>query len=267
MDLIPVGVDISRTGNIDLEQLENLPLDLKAIMVVHMHGEPLDMTRLMKWARNRNIRVIEDCSQAHGAKSDGIPVGTYGDVGVFSCYPTKNLPAAGDAGIVVTNNQQIALDIRAFCNYGSNPSNKYAHETFGVNSRLDPIQAAILSVNLKYLDEWNTRRREVAAYYLNSINNKKIEIIHQSITNSVYHHFIVRTEDRDGLRCHLAADGILTEIHYPLLASDEWAKIVGEEEFEFKSARQFSSSTLSLPLYPWLPEEDMKNVVASINRF
>lgn len=264
---IPVGVEVNHFGNINTSNLESLTERVDALLVVHMHGVPVEMKSVMTWANQNQVKVIEDCSQAHGAEIDGIKVGAFGDIGVFSFYPTKNLPAAGDAGIVVTNNPKLASDIRSFCNYGSNPSNKYLHETFGVNSRLDPIQAAILLVNLKYLDEWNNKRRQIATTYMNLIKNPKIGVVHQSPRDSVYHHFIVRTIDRDDLRSHLAAAGIGTEIHYPKLASDEWAKFSGEAVQEFTSARQFSSNTLSLPLYPWLPETDVMNVADSINKY
>lgn len=267
MNLQPIGVDIDAFGNLDVSKLTNLPHDLKAIMIVHMHGHSVDMTSVMEWAEPRKIKVIEDCSQAHGGVSNGRKVGTIGDVGVFSFYPTKNLPAAGDAGIVVTKDEEIAASVRQFCNYGSDPKNKYNHKSIGVNSRLDPIQAAILSVNLRHLDVWNQTRIDFASHYLNLISSSEINFVHNRTDNNVFHHFLVESVNRNNLRHHLQSEGIHTEIHYPKTAASEWCGYQKTPGPIFEKAERFSTRILSLPLYPWMTFETLKKVADSVNRY
>jgi dTDP-4-amino-4,6-dideoxygalactose transaminase len=166
---IPISVDVNRNGLIDTDQLKEITAKIDAVIVVHMHGAMCDMRTIMNWAKSLDIKVIEDSSQSHFAKQDGFFSGTIGDVGVFSCYPTKNLGALGDAGVVVTSQVHLYDKLRSLANYGSTPGNKYEHKSFGLNNRLDEIQAAILNINLGFLVQWNQRRREIAKLYFDQI--------------------------------------------------------------------------------------------------
>lgn len=264
---IPVGVEVNSLGNISPSNLEAITEKVDALLVVHMHGVPVDMVSVMKWAERNRVKVIEDCSQAHGAEFEGRKVGSFGDIGVFSFYPTKNLPAVGDAGGVLTNNQEYSERIREFCNYGASKADKYLHKSFGVNSRLDPIQAAVLSVNLGELDDWNRKRRDLAELYIDGIKNPAIEVVHLPSTGSVYHHFIVKTQDRNALQVHLKSAGIGTEIHYPRLASDEWHEISHTNIKANHFLPDIAETFLSLPLYPWLSAKKVYKVIESVNSF
>ena len=264
---IPVGVEVNSLGNIVSSNLETLNEKVDALLVVHMHGVPVEMESVMKWAYQNQVKVIEDCSQAHGAEINGIKVGAFGDIGVFSFYPTKNLPAAGDAGGIVTNNKAYSEKIREFCNYGASKANKYFHKSFGVNSRLDPIQAAVLNVNLIELDNWNQKRRDLAEIYIDGINNPTVEVVHLPSTGSVYHHFIVQSPDRDALQSHLKNTGIGSEIHYPRLASEEWHEITGADKKENNLSSDIARTFLSLPLYPWMKTEYVYEVIQAVNSF
>jgi dTDP-4-amino-4,6-dideoxygalactose transaminase len=258
---IPIGVDIKADGLIDLEKLFSVEEKLTAVIPVHMHGNSVDMERLMVWARTTNTLVIEDCSQAHGAELNGRKVGTYGDLSVFSFYPTKNLGALGDAGIVSTGNLALSSKVRSLANYGASPTNKYVHTSLGFNSRLDPLQAAILGVNLKHLNSWNTNRLNLAKRYnelLRSFEN--IKIVTQG-ENCVFHHFAILVENRDNFRNFLLNEGVETEVHYPFTASSEIYRMLADEndqeQEKFPVAERIASSILSLPMHPWLLEEDM----------
>ena len=159
----PVGIDVDGNGLLDLEILFSLKMKIKAVIPVHMHGAMVNMLKLCSWAKAQGVFVVEDASQSHQAQIDEKFSGNWGDVGVFSLYPSKNFGALGDAGVIVTSNETIAITIRKLANYGSDVANKYKHQLVGYNNRLDSIQAAILSVNLKYLKEWNNTRINLAA--------------------------------------------------------------------------------------------------------
>jgi dTDP-4-amino-4,6-dideoxygalactose transaminase len=218
----------------------------------------------MEWARVNGVKIIEDCAQAHGARIGSKLAGTWGDFGAFSFYPTKNLGALGDAGALVTNNQSLASDARSYVNYGSVPGNKYEYQFNGINSRLDPIQAAMLSVNLKYLDSWNARRKKIAARYVDGL--EPLGIMTLPIKgDSVFHHFVVESENRDLTRKLLEAAGIMTEIHYPESAQISFNKFDSAEYLDGKSyASVLSKKTLSLPISPWMNEENVDTVIDNI---
>jgi dTDP-4-amino-4,6-dideoxygalactose transaminase len=260
----PIGIDCDSSGLLDLNLLESSDLSIAAVIPVHMHGQMVDMPRLMEWARVNGVKIIEDCAQAHGARIGNKLAGTWGDFGAFSFYPTKNLGALGDAGALVTNNQSLASDARSYVNYGSVPGNKYEYQFNGINSRLDPIQAAMLSVNLKYLDSWNARRKEIAARYLKGLN--PLGIMTLPIKNdSVFHHFVVESENRDLTRKLLEAAGIMTEIHYPESAQISFNKFNSADFQDGKSyASNLSKKTLSLPISPWMKEENVDTVIDNI---
>jgi dTDP-4-amino-4,6-dideoxygalactose transaminase len=260
----PIGIDCDSSGLLDLNLLESSDLNIAAVIPVHMHGQMVDMSRLMEWARVNGVMIIEDCAQAHGARIGSKLAGTWGDFGAFSFYPTKNLGALGDAGALVTNNQSLASDARSYVNYGSVPGNKYEYQFNGINSRLDPIQAAMLSVNLRYLDSWNARRKEIAARYVKEL--KPLGIMTLPIkSDSVFHHFVVESENRDLTRKLLEAAGIMTEIHYPESAQISFNKFNSADFQDGKSyASNLSKKTLSLPISPWMKEENVDTVIEII---
>jgi dTDP-4-amino-4,6-dideoxygalactose transaminase len=261
----PIGIDCDSSGLLDLNLLESSDLNISAAIPVHMHGQVVDMPRLMAWARPNGVKIIEDCAQAHGARIGNKLAGTWGDFGAFSFYPTKNLGALGDAGTIVTNNQSLAADARSYVNYGSVPGNKYEYQFNGINSRLDPIQAAMLSVNLRYLDSWNARRKEIAARYVEGL--KPLGIMTLPIkSDSVFHHFVVESENRDLTRKLLEAAGIMTEIHYPESAQISFNKFNSAVFQDEKScAFKLSKKTLSLPISPWMNKESVEKVIKAVS--
>ena len=203
------------TYNINPDLIEaKITSKTKAIMVVHLYGQAVQMDKIGALAKKYDLKVIEDSAQAHGAYYQGKKVGSLGDASGFSFYPGKNLGCMGDGGAVTTNDDELAKKIRAIANYGSDY--KYHHIYKGVNSRLDEIQAAILDVKLPYLDEDNARRREIAKYYRENIKNERIILPSTYDENAhVWHVFVVRCDDREALQKHLEANDIQTNIHYP----------------------------------------------------
>lgn len=253
----PIGIDCNPDGLMNLDDLEDSSIQFSAVIPVHMHGQMIDMKRLMLWANIKNVRVVEDCAQAHGAERDGKKAGTWGDFGAFSFYPTKNLGAIGDAGCLVTNDDQLAVNARSYANYGSIAGHKYSYQHIGVNSRLDPIQAAILSVNLKYLDTWNLNRKSSANKYLIGLKKLGIHCLPVDDT-SVFHHMVVFSEERDKSRELLAVNGVKTEIHYPVCAQISFEKLISANvSSNPTNAIELSNKTLSLPISPWISESDV----------
>ena len=261
----PIGIDCDSTGLIDLDLLECLPASLDAVIPVHMHGKMVNMERLIKWARLKNVSVIEDCAQAHGADLNGRKAGTWGDVGAFSFYPSKNLGALGDAGIIATDDSSIAQSIKSLGNYGSSLENKYQYEKLGSNSRLDSIQAAVLGVNLKYLDLWNEKRREIAKQYMSKLIELDLTPFISEPENSVWHHFILQSSKRNELRAEFDILGISTEIHYPQCAEDSYAEISNYESQKPKVARKLAATTTSLPISPWMSETQINQVLDALS--
>ncbi len=263
---IPVSVDVNVNGLIDADQLNELKVKVDAIIVVHMHGAMCDMSAVMKWAKNQNARVIEDSSQAHLAMKEGLLSGTIGDIGVFSCYPTKNLGALGDAGIVVTNQEDLHKKLWSLANYGSSLGNKYEHKSFGLNNRLDEMQAAILNVNLEYLARWNQRRREIARLYLDGLAETSVQFLQKNIQENVWHHFCILHPKRDLLKKELLELGIRTEIHYPNVASVECEEFSNHTPGKYPEATKISSQTLSLPISQWHLDHEIEAVIEGIKK-
>jgi len=262
---IPVGIDCDSNGLMDLDLLETESAIFSVVIAVHMHGQMVDMQRLTMWAKTQNIKVIEDCAQAHGAEIYGKKSGTWGDIGAFSFYPTKNLGAIGDAGAIVTNNNEIADRVRSIANYGSVPDNKYEYQYLGVNSRLDPIQAAVLSVNIKYLDSWNESRRLVAQKYSSGLQNIGIPLF-LSTAESVFHHYITTSENRTKTRSLLKSQGIATEIHYPESAQDNYQRITKiYSNRESPKAKRLAQKIVSLPISPWIKDSEIDYVLCQIS--
>ena len=257
------------TFNIDPKLIEEkITVKTKAIIAVHLQGRPADMDAIKAIAEKYDLKVIEDAAQAHGAKYKGQKVGSLGDAAGFSFYPGKNLGALGDGGCVTTNNKEIADKVRALGNYGSDY--KYHHIYKGVNSRLDEMQAAFLSVKLKSLDKWNEERRRIAARYLSGINNSLIALPKASDKEyeHVYHVFVIRCKERDRLEAYLADNGIGTLKHYPIPMHLQGAyEDLGLKENDLPIAEEISNTVLSIPMYYGMTDEQVDCVVKILNGF
>ena len=255
---IAVGVDVDQDGLIDLEELFNLREIPRFVMPVHMHGKMVDMIKLMRWAQKNGVRVVEDSSQSHGAILAGKASGTWGDIGVFSLYPTKNLGALGDAGVLVADDIRILQLVRQLANYGAQREDKYRHELIGTNSRLDELQAAFLLVSLKYFDLWIERRKEIGTMYENQLKKcTKISVLQSSGDNNSRHHFVLRANSRDALVKELNLRGVSTEIHYPKLAAHEYQKINSIKKVNYPKAESLSNEILSLPISQWQTDSEV----------
>lgn len=256
----------SNTYNINPDLIEEkITPQTKAIMVVHLYGQAVQMDKIWALAKKYNLKVIEDSAQAHGALYHGKRVGNLGDASAFSFYPGKNLGALGDAGAITTNDEMLYTKIKALANYGSDY--KYHHIYQGINSRLDEIQAGILDVKLAYLENANNRRREIAKYYRENINNPLI-VLPQTYDEKahVWHVFAVRCETRDALQTYLDKNNVQTIIHYPSPphkqgAYAEWNAL------SFPITEQIHREIISLPISPVMTEEEINTVVKSINTY
>ncbi len=237
----------------------------KAVMVVHLYGRMADMDKIVPIARKYNLKIFEDCAQAHGADIHGIRAGVLGDAGAFSFYPGKNLGAFGDAGAVVTSDEQMASKVRALGNYGSHI--KYHHDYKGVNSRLDELQAAFLSVKLRYLEQWNQERKWIAGQFYQGLSNSLITLPLYT-ENNVYHIFPILSPERDRLQQYLEAKGIHTLIHYPIAIHLQKAyRDMGWKKRDYPLAEQICETELSLPLYPGMKKEEIDYIVDCVNEF
>lgn len=265
----PVFVDCDpESWNIDHTAIESKITDkTKAIIGVHLYGQPFDVDEVKKIAHKYNLRFVEDCAQAVGALYKGRRVGSLSDVSCFSFYPGKNLGAYGEAGGLATDNAEYDKRIRSLRNHGS--LIKYYHEELGFNMRMDGIHGAVLSVKLKYLDEWNEKRRSIAQSYRQGIKNPKLKMQRcPDFASSVYHLFVITTEDRDGLKDYLEAKGIYPGIHYPVPCHLQKAYAhLGYKKGDFPNAEHLSRSCLSLPMYPELTEEEVAFVIDALNRY
>ena len=263
----PVFVDICPdTFNLDCTQIAaKITSKTKAIVPVHLFGHPADMAPIMEIARKNNLKVIEDCAQAFGAKYHGKNVGTIGDVGCFSFFPSKNLAGYGDGGMVITKSEEIARRIKILRNHGS--SVRYYHQEVGYNSRLDEIQAAIIRVKLKQIDKFNTARRQNAAAYRAAISKK--EIILPSVApgcEHVYHQFTIRTKNRDLLAIALQEKGIASAIYYPVpLHQQEVFLNLYNFSVKLPLSETCAREVLSLPMFPELNQKEIKLIADVIN--
>ena len=252
--------------NIDPKKIETaITSRTKAILPVHLYGQLADMPTIMKIAKRHNLLVLEDSAQAHGASIDDKRAGSWGDASGFSFYPGKNLGALGDAGAITTNNEELANTLHALRNYGSHE--KYKNLFKGINSRLDEIQAAMLSVKLSYLDDEIAHRREVANAYLEGIKNQAIILpTKENDSSHVWHVFVIRCELRDALQKYLAENGVQTLIHYPVpphkqQAYEEW------NELSYPISEKIHAEVLSLPIGPTIRLEEIKIVIELCNKF
>ena len=265
-----VFVDINLwTYNIDVSQIEGAINErTRVILPVHLFGQPADMNPIMKIARKHNLKVIEDACQAHGAEYKGRKVGSIGDAGCFSFYPSKNLAAFGDGGMVVSNGNEIAQKIKMLRDHGQ--MKKYEHLVEGYNSRLDEIQAAILRVKLKRLNEWNKLRRKNASIYNDLLEdvNEVFMPLEAEYAKHVYHLYVIRTHRRDELQEWLKSKGIGTGLHYPTpLHLQRACEYLGYKEGNFPVAEGCAKQILSLPMFPELTREEIKKVVSEIKTF
>lgn len=260
---IPVEPD-ERTYNIDPTRIEAaITPRTKAIIAVHLYGQPADMDAINSIAKKHNLKVIEDAAQAHGARYKGKRVGTLGDAAGFSFYPGKNLGAIGDGGAVTTNDPVLADKVRVLCNYGSHV--KYHNEVKGFNSRLDELQAAFLREKLKKLDEWNDRRKVLAAVYMSHLVSCNLVLpFVPEWADPVWHLFVIRNPQRDQLQKKLSEDGIATMIHYPIPPHLQGAYVeLGYCMEKLPIAEQIHEEVLSLPMFPSMTLEQTNQVIVA----
>jgi len=255
------------THNIDPARISAaITPSTRAIMPVHLYGQPADMDPILSLARAHGLRVIEDAAQAHGARYKGRRIGGHGDVVCWSFYPGKNLGALGDGGAITTNDAGIAARVRSLGNYGS--QQKYVHTTRGMNSRLDPIQAAVLRVKLAVLDDWNDRRRSIAATYGERLAASGLTLPHvPNWAEPVWHLYVLRSPERDTLQAQLRDAGVGTLIHYPIPPHIQEAYTdLGIATDALPLAQQLAGEVLSLPIGPQMPGTDLERVIAQLNR-
>ena len=294
----PVFIDIDpKTFNIDpnlvLKYLSTSGTKPKAIIPVHLFGQMADMTDIMRIAREYKLYVVEDAAQAIGAsilasnadradatenqrnprksaKSANLMAGTIGDLGCFSFFPSKNLGAYSDGGMIITNNKKLAEKIRLFKNHGSSKKEKYKNLVLGINSRLNAIQAAILRVKLKYLESWSKKREEKAEYYnhkLNGVGDIKTPEILPDRTR-IFHQYTIRTKHRDKLKKYLEKNGIPIMIYYPIpLHLQPAFKYLGYKKGDFPETEKAAKEVLSLPIYPELPLKQQNYIIKKIKEF
>ncbi|MFA9376814.1 MAG: DegT/DnrJ/EryC1/StrS family aminotransferase [Lachnotalea sp.] len=264
----PIFVEPDEYYNIDTSKIEEKITDkTKAILVVHLYGQSCKMDDVVALSKKYNLRLVEDCAQSHGAKYNGQMTGTFGDIGCFSFYPSKNLGAFGDAGAIVTNDAQIAEDFRVYRNYGS--EKRYYNKVVGTNSRLDEIQAGLLRVRLSHMDELTQEKIAIANRYSRELNNAKITLptVREGAT-SIYHQYVINCSERDALISYLSEKEIGTLIHYPIpphLA--EAYEYLGYHKGDYPIAENYANTVLSIPMYNGMTEEEQTFVIEAINRF
>ncbi len=264
----PIFVEPDENSQIDIDAIERSITDkTKAVMVVHLYGQVTDMTRIVDICKKHGLFLIEDCAQAHGAMWKGQKVGTFGDVGCFSFYPTKNMGAFGDAGAVIAHDPKLIDDVKTYRNYGSHKH--YYNKVVGANSRRDEMQAALLRVRLKYMDEITNERRNLARRYCDRISNPNI-ITPIEIDNSysVWHQFVIRCKERDKLITYLNEKEIGSIIHYPVPPHlQEAYAYLGHKEGEYPITEEYAHEVLSIPMYNGMSIEEQDYVIEVLNKF
>lgn len=264
----PILVEPDQYFNIDADKIEAaITKKTKAILVVHLYGQASNMTPIMKIAKKHNLRVVEDCAQSHGACHNGQMTGTFGDIGCFSFYPSKNLGAFGDAGAMVMHSEELARKARVFRNYGS--EKRYYNEVVGTNSRLDELQAGLLRIRLQHLEALQGERVKICNRYLNEIQNEKLikPAVNKKCT-TVWHQFVVRCKKRNDLKQYLEEHEIGSIIHYPIPPHlSEAYQYLGHKEGDYPITEQYAQEVLSLPLYNGMTEDEISYVVKTINEF
>jgi dTDP-4-amino-4,6-dideoxygalactose transaminase len=262
----PVFVDVEPdTMNIDPAKIEEKITErTKAILPVHIFGHPADMDAICGIAKKHDLRIIEDCAQSFGAEIRGKKTGSFGDAGCFSFYPSKNLGAFGDGGMVLLQDASVADTIRQLRNHGSKGA--YRHERVGFNSRLDELQAGMLLVKFKRIDEYNEKRRKRAALYNEFLSDSVIRPVERPSAKHVYHQYTLRSAKRDEIQKALRDNNISSVVYYPIpLHLQEAVSFLGYKKGDFPVAEEAAERVLSLPIYPELPEEAVKEIAAIIN--
>lgn len=265
---VPVFVEPDEYYEIDASKLEEKLTDkTKAVMVVHLYGQAAKMDEIVDFCKKHNLKLIEDCAQSHGSCYNGKMTGTFGDIGCFSFYPSKNLGCFGDGGAIVTNNQEYYDKIKMLRNYGSKV--RYYNDEVGMNSRLDEMQAALLSVRLSHMEELTKERKELADYYLKNIKNAKIELPKmRENCDHVFHQFVIRSKERDQLIDYLKEKGIGTIIHYPVPPHLAKAyEYLGHKKGDFPITEKFADEVVSIPMYNGLTKEEQDYVIEALNHF
>ena len=264
----PVFVEPDEYFNMDASKIEEKITDrTKAILVAHLYGQASNMKPIVELCEKYHLRLVEDCAQSHGATFDGQQTGTFGDIGCFSFYPSKNLGAFGDAGAIVTNDDKIAQDVRVFRNYGS--EKRYYNKVVGANSRLDEIQAGFLRVRLKHLDELAEEKRRICERYLSELHNDRVTLprIREGATH-IWHQFVIQTKERDELIEYLEEKQIGTIIHYPIPPHlSEAYQYLDMREGSLPITETYAKTILSLPLYNGMTKEELDYVIQAVNAF
>jgi len=263
---VPVEPHID-TYNIDASLIEAKITDrTKAIIPVHLYGQAADLDEILILAKEYNLYVVEDAAQAHGASYNGRKIGSHGDLVTWSFYPGKNLGALGDGGAITTNNKDLAARLRVFRNYGSHE--RYVHSVLGANSRLDSLQAAILSVKLKYLKDWNERRSRIASIYNEEFKDLPITLPSvRTYNDSVWHLYCIRSKNRDEIRNGLSLLGVETLIHYPIPPHLQDAyRFLNFDKNAFPLAESIASELISIPIGPSLSDLQVDHVVKSMKK-
>lgn len=264
----PVFVEPDVYYNIDVQKIEEqITEKTKAILVVHLYGQATDMQKIMDLSQRYNLKVVEDCAQSHGATWEGQTTGTFGDIGCFSFYPTKNLGAFGDGGAIVTNQKDLADQAKVLRNYGS--EKKYYNKVVGMNSRLDEIQAGLLRIRLHHMDELTEERRNICSRYSAEIKNSDLILpkVKKGCT-TVWHQFVIRCRERERILEYLKNKGISSMIHYPVPPHlSEAYEYLGKKEGDLPITEQYAQEVLSLPLYNGMTEREIDYVIECMNCF
>lgn len=264
----PVFVEPDEFYNIDASALESCVTDkTKAVLVVHLYGQASQMDTIVSFCKKYNLRLVEDCAQSHGACYGGQMTGTFGDIGCFSFYPSKNLGGFGDGGAIVTNDAKIASDMKMYRNYGSRK--RYYNEVVGANSRLDELQAGLLRVRLCHMEELTQERKQLAERYTKLINNSKILLPRvREHADSVWHQYVIRCEEREALIRYLDEKEIGTIIHYPIPPhlSEAYAYL-GKKAGDFPLTEHYADTVLSIPMYNGMTTEEQDFVIEALNAF
>ncbi len=265
----PVLVEPDEYDNLDADKIEEKITDkTKAILAVHLYGQSCDMDKIMAIAKKHSLKVVEDCAQAHGTKWNGRKVGSIGDIGCWSFYPTKNLGGFGDGGALTTNNEEYANEFRVIRNYGSKKLH-YENDIIGMNSRLDELQAGLLRVKLQHLDEMNDERRKIADRYNREVKNPLIRPLQtRPGSYNVYHQYVIHSDKRDELMAYLKENEIGTIIHYPIPPHLQKAyEYLGYKKGDLPIAERYAEEVLSLPMYNGMSDEEQTFVIEKLNSF
>lgn len=265
---VPIFVEPDKFYNIDIEKIEEkITEKTKAICIVHLYGQATKMDKVLELCKKYNLKLVEDCAQAHGAEFNGQKVGSFGDIGCFSFYPGKNLGCFGDGGAITTNDEEIYKRIKMLRSYGS--EKKYHHIEVGYNARLDELQAGLLRVKLSHLSELTKERENIVQRYLTEIKNPLIKLpkLRENCTH-VWHLFVVKVEDRDKFQKYLEENGVGTVIHYPIPPHlSEAYKYLRYKVGDYPITEDYANTVVSLPLYNGMAKEEIDYVIEKINEY